>query len=71
MFEIGKEYERSQLLAFVGSKQRQSGIIWGPEQPGCVIVTSGGRNSKSVGYKDMHNPDGSWVHPLSPETETS
>jgi 5-methylcytosine-specific restriction enzyme A len=60
MFEIGKEYERTQLLAFVGSKERQRGIIWGSKQPGCVIVTSGGKQTKSAGYEDKRNPDGSW-----------
>lgn len=60
MFQLGEEYERPQLLAFVGSKQQQSGIIWGPIEPNCVIITSGGRHGKKVGYGDDQNPDGSW-----------
>jgi 5-methylcytosine-specific restriction protein A len=62
MFEVGTEYRRAQLLEFVGSKQAQSGIIWGSKQPGCVIVTSGGRHSKNAGYEDTQNPDGSWIY---------
>ncbi len=60
VFEVGREYARSQLLAVVGSKQRQSGIIWGPGDPSCVIITSGGRHSKSAGYGDAKNADGTW-----------
>jgi 5-methylcytosine-specific restriction protein A len=60
IFEVGREYTRSQLLEAVGSKQRQSGIIWGPADPSCVIITSGGRHSKSAGYGDAKNADGTW-----------
>jgi 5-methylcytosine-specific restriction protein A len=60
IFEVGREYARSQLLAAVGSKQRQSGIIWGSSDPSCVIITSGGRHSKSAGYGDARNSDGTW-----------
>lgn len=59
-FIIGAEYERSQLLEFTGSRQRQSGVIWGVRQPDCTIVTSGGRHGKSAGYFDEKLPDGSW-----------
>jgi 5-methylcytosine-specific restriction protein A len=62
MFEVGRDYRRAQLLDFVGSKQAQSGIVWGPKQSGCVIVTSGGRHSKKAGYEDTQNPDGSWIY---------
>lgn len=62
MFELGQEYDRTRLLDFIGSKQRQTGIIWGPKQSGCVIVTSGGKHSKSAGYEDNSNPDGSWTY---------
>jgi 5-methylcytosine-specific restriction protein A len=60
MFEIGEEYARSRLLTFVGSKQPQSGILWGPKEPGCVIVTAGGKHSESAGYEDRRSPNGSW-----------
>ncbi len=60
VFEVGREYARSQLLAAVGSKQRQSGIIWGPGNPSCVIITSGGRHSKSAGYGDTKKANGTW-----------
>ena len=60
MFVKGQEYDRQELLDFVGSKQNQSGIIWGNKEPGCVIVTSGGKHSDSVGYGDTKKLDGSW-----------
>lgn len=59
-FTVGKEYPRQQLLDFVGSRQAQSGIIWGPKEPGCVICTSGGRHGKKAGYSDAQLSDGSW-----------
>lgn len=62
MFEIGQEYDRQELLNFVGSKQIQSGIIWGDKEPGCIIVTSGGKHSDSAGYGDEENPDGTWSY---------
>lgn len=62
MFEIGTDYFRSNLLDFVGSKQARSGIIWGNAEPGCVIVTSGGKHSASAGYQDERNPDESWYY---------
>ncbi len=60
MFTIGVEYPRRALLDFVGSKQNQSGIIWGSNRPECVIVTSGGKHGISSGYADKRNPDGTW-----------
>lgn len=62
MFKVNHDYNREALLSFVGSKQNQSGIIWGVEEPGCVIVTSGGRHGKMVGYGDRLNQDGSWSY---------
>jgi len=59
-FQINKEYPRAALLDFIGSKQQQSGIIWGPKEPDCVIITSGGRHGKNAGYFDDRNEDGSW-----------
>lgn len=61
-FKINHEYDREDLLEFVDSKQQQSGIIWGPKEPGCVIVTSGGRHGKKAGYYDGKNGDGSWSY---------
>jgi 5-methylcytosine-specific restriction protein A len=62
MFISNTSYERIDLLDFVGSKQNQSGILWGAKKPGCVIVTSGGRHGKKVGYGDQKNEDGSWFY---------
>ena len=62
MFTLNQEYERSDLLSFVGSKQGQSGIIWGEKDPTCVIITSGGRHGKRAGYSDIRNPDGSFEY---------
>lgn len=62
MFEFGEEYPRRKLLAYVGSKQPQSGIIWGPNRTDCVIVTSGGRHSQKAGYYDERKADGSWIY---------
>lgn len=59
-FHAGREYARSELLAFVGSKQQQSGVLWGSESPGCLIVTSGGRHGAKAGYSDERLHDGSW-----------
>ena len=59
-FVIGQEYERSRLLEFVGSRQMQSGVLWGSEEPGCLICTSGGRGGKKAGYSDERLSDGTW-----------
>jgi len=59
-FEIGTEYERDELLDFVGSQQNQSGIIWGKRQPNCLIVTTGGKHAKNAGYSDRRSDNGSW-----------
>jgi 5-methylcytosine-specific restriction protein A len=59
-FQLGREYPRPELLSFVGSKQQQAGVLWGPSSPGCIIVTSGGRHGAKVGYSDEPLPDGSW-----------
>lgn len=59
-FVIGQEYERSRLLEFIGSRQAQSGVLWGKEEAGCLICTSGGRGGKKAGYSDERLSDGSW-----------
>lgn len=61
-FVPGAEYRRGELLAFVGSKQAQSGVLWGPLEPGCLICTSGGRHGKKVGYTDEPMRDGTWLY---------
>lgn len=59
-FILGEEYERPRLLDFLGSRQAQSGILWGYKEPGCLVCTSGGRSGKKAGYSDELLPDGSW-----------
>lgn len=59
-FNVGQEYQRSRLLEFVGSRQQQAGVLWGSTEPGCLVVTSGGRHSKTNGYSDQRRPDGCW-----------
>lgn len=60
MFSQYQEYFRAELVAFVGSKQNQSGIIWGQARPNCIIVTSGGKHGDTAGYSDRKLSDGSW-----------
>ena len=62
MFQLNKEYDRQELLDFIGSKQNQSGIIWGNKEPDCVIITSGGKHGKNAGYEDTIQEDGSWKY---------
>ncbi|MFS2187239.1 HNH endonuclease [Mucilaginibacter sp. Mucisp84] len=62
MFKIYQEYERQELTGFVGSNQLQTGIISGYKQPGSVIITSGGRHGKRVGYTNQQFSDGSWLY---------
>jgi 5-methylcytosine-specific restriction protein A len=59
-FAIGQEYPRSSLLEFLGSKQQQAGVLWGTKEPGCLVVTSGGRHGKKMGYADQRLDDGCW-----------
>ncbi|QNK64833.1 hypothetical protein H7F33_10275 [Pedobacter sp. PAMC26386] len=61
-FKIHEEYFREDVLEFVGSGQQQSGIIWGPKEPRCVIVTSGGSYGKKSGYEDKREKDGTWIY---------
>lgn len=62
MFKLGVEYPREDLLSFVGSKQQQSGIIWGPKHPDCVVLTSCGRHCAEAGYEDKKYADGTWTY---------
>jgi 5-methylcytosine-specific restriction protein A len=61
-FVIGREYSRTVLLDFLGSKQGQSGILWGNQEPGCLICTFGGRHGKEAGYSDEAQGDGTWLY---------
>lgn len=62
MFILNNSYNRKELLKFIGSKQPQSGIIWNKEGSDSIIVTTGGRHTKRVGYSDELLDDGSWVY---------
>lgn len=59
-FVVGQEYERPRLLDFIGSRQMQSGVLWGSKEPGCLVCTSGGKGGKRAGYSDELLADGSW-----------
>lgn len=59
-FVLGQEYARSWLTEFLGSRQAQSGVLWGSREPGCLVCTSGGRGGKKAGYSDQDLADGSW-----------
>jgi 5-methylcytosine-specific restriction enzyme A len=59
---IGEEYDRAALSDFVGSRQTQTGILWGEKEPGVVICTSGGRHGAKAGYFNRKNADGSWTY---------
>jgi hypothetical protein len=62
VFQLGSEYSYSALTAFVGSRQNSVGVIWGPREPGSIIVTSGGEKGKEFGYEDVRHPDGTWSY---------
>ncbi len=62
MFENNKLYKRIDLLNFIGSKQPQSGIIWNKNGSDTIIVTTGGRHTKRVGYSDSIQEDGRWIY---------
>jgi 5-methylcytosine-specific restriction protein A len=61
-FKLDEEYPRKALLDFLGSRQRQSGVLWGDLQPSCIICTSGGRHGLRAGYFDSLEPDGTWLY---------
>jgi len=62
MFTPQGLYERNELLKFIGSKQPQSGIIWNKNGSDTIIITTGGRHTKRVGYSDFVQDDGSWIY---------
>lgn len=59
-FMLGEEYSRHRLLDYVGSRQAQSGVLWGKKESRCILCTSGGRHGKKAGYSDEPLPDGGW-----------
>lgn len=61
-FQIGQGYPRESLLEFCGSRQTQTGIIWGDREPSCMMVTSGGMFKAKAGYEDELLPDGTFFY---------
>jgi 5-methylcytosine-specific restriction enzyme A len=59
-FRVGHDYRREELLAFLGSRQQQSGVLWGSQVHGWVICTTGGRHAHHAGYSDRLCSDGTW-----------
>ena len=59
---IGELYPRKTLLNIVGSKQNESGVIWGKKMDSVVICTAGGRHAKKAGYEDKQNSAGTWTY---------
>jgi len=62
MFSKEKDYFRDDLLEYTGSRQPQTGIIYGDKQPKVIICTSGGRHAEEAGYNDKEFIDGSWLY---------
>jgi 5-methylcytosine-specific restriction enzyme A len=61
-FEIGVSYPRGDLLGFCGSRQGQTGVVWGDREPGCLVVTSGGKAKARVGYEDGPGLGGTYYY---------
>lgn len=61
-FKIGQSYAREEILPFLGSKQRQSGIVYGAAEPGLIAVFTGSRHGARAGYLDHWNDDGSFSY---------
>ena len=61
-FKAGQNYIREEILPFVGSKQRFSGIVYGAAEPGLVVVFTGSRHGTRAGYLDHWNDDGSFSY---------
>ena len=61
-FKIGQSYAREEILPFLGSKQRFSGIVYGSAEPALVAVFTGSRHGASAGYQDHWNDDGSFSY---------
>ena len=61
-FKVGQSYAREEILPFLGSKQRFSGIVYGAVEPGMVAVFTGSRHGTRAGYLDHWNDDGSFSY---------
>ena len=61
-FKVGQSYAREEILPFVESKQRFSGIVYGAAEPGLVAVFTGSRHGARAGYLDRWNDDGSFSY---------
>ena len=61
-FNIGQSYSREEILPFLGSNQRFSGIVYGAVEPGMVAVFTGSRHGTRAGYLDHWNDDGSFSY---------
>lgn len=59
-FVQGVSYDRENVLAFLGSRQPQSGIVHSHNQDDYVAIFSGGRYAKRVGYQDGWESDGTF-----------
>lgn len=61
-FRVGQSYAREEILPILGSKQRQSGIVYGAAEPGLIAVFTGSRHGTRAGYLDHWNDDGSFSY---------
>ncbi len=61
-FKSGQSYAREEILPFLGSQQRFSGIVYGAAEPGLVAVFTGSRHGTRAGYLDHWNSDGSFSY---------
>lgn len=61
-FKVGQSYAREEILPFLGSKQRFSGIVYGVAEPAMVAVFTGSRHGTRAGYLDHWNDDGSFSY---------
>jgi 5-methylcytosine-specific restriction protein A len=59
-FIRGESYDREQILAAIGSKQPQSGIVYATDNLDYMAVFTGGRHGKRAGYQDEWAPDGTF-----------
>ncbi len=59
-FVQGESYDREEVLRFLGSKQRQSGIVYGRDIHSYIAIFAGGRSGKTAGYEDGWGSDGTF-----------
>jgi 5-methylcytosine-specific restriction protein A len=59
-FGRGQNYDREEVLAFIGSMQPQSGIVYASGNLDYLAVFTGGRSGKRSGYEDGWAPDGTF-----------